>query len=504
VEQHNKILNVIVTNTKDLEPGVSASYEFNQEGGVIGSSGATSWPLKGQNTNVYAQHCEILVRDNHFCIKDLCGETYVNGATMPLGIGKMAQIHHKDTFKVGLYQLMVTSESTDSYLHSSNQSLEQLFGQENELFDEDEELVLAPKKKTEHIDPLDLLEVDVKDREAQSLLGDHEDITTDTDDSEWLLANQKKNKTQDVTPQADSEFEMSSAIKLKKKSRFNPFSFFAKSDTDAVIENTTSSNNRVEEHNQLINTTHSEPKQPMYVNDGLGDIQKEELMMDDKTLDLLEEEFSKQERLDNDLLVTGEQNHMLSGPLFRGLGVSVVDSRQAQDVQMTSEEIGAALQAAVKGLLELHQHVDSGRYGVINKNLQPIEDNPLRLGLPYEETVKTMFSNDTGSVHLSAPSAISESLKNLKDHNDVVQVATTLALGQIVQAFSPETLMKRFERYRRSYEIPEQNQNAWAWEMYQSYYRELTSDRQQGFEKLFWEVFDQAYDRLLREKQMES
>lgn len=115
-----------------------------------------------------------------------------------------------------------------------------------------------------------------------------------------------------------------------------------------------------------------------------------------------------------------------------------------------------------------------------------------------------MFSNDTGSVHLSAPSAISESLKNLKDHNDVVQVATTLALGQIVQAFSPETLMKRFERYRRSYEIPEQNQNAWAWEMYQSYYRELTSDRQQGFEKLFWEVFDQAYDRLLREKQMES
>jgi type VI secretion system protein ImpI len=85
-----------------------------------------------------------------------------------------------------------------------------------------------------------------------------------------------------------------------------------------------------------------------------------------------------------------------------------------------------------------------------------------------------------------------------------VQVATTLALGQIVQAFSPETLMKRFERYRRSYEIPEQNQNAWAWEMYQSYYRELTSDRQQGFEKLFWEVFDQAYDRLLREKQMES
>ncbi len=39
--------------------------------------------------------------------------------------------------------------------------------------------------------------------------------------------------------------------------------------------------------------------------------------------------------------------------------------------------------------------------------------------------------------------------------------------------------------------------------MYRSYYRELTSNRQRGFEKLFWEIFEQSDDRKIREKQLE-
>jgi type VI secretion system protein ImpI len=39
--------------------------------------------------------------------------------------------------------------------------------------------------------------------------------------------------------------------------------------------------------------------------------------------------------------------------------------------------------------------------------------------------------------------------------------------------------------------------------MYENYYQELTSSRQQGFRKLFWEVFEQAYDKKLRELQRE-
>ncbi len=60
-----------------------------------------------------------------------------------------------------------------------------------------------------------------------------------------------------------------------------------------------------------------------------------------------------------------------------------------------------------------------------------------------------------------------------------------------------------FAQYRRSHELRQKMDNAWAWQMYSNYYDELASSRQQGFEMLFNEVYAQVYDRVLREKQRE-
>jgi type VI secretion system protein ImpI len=40
--------------------------------------------------------------------------------------------------------------------------------------------------------------------------------------------------------------------------------------------------------------------------------------------------------------------------------------------------------------------------------------------------------------------------------------------------------------------------------MYKNYYQELSSSRQQGFEKLFGEVYAQAYDQALRQGMKDS
>nr|WP_238930478.1 type VI secretion system-associated FHA domain protein TagH [Vibrio sp. S9_S30] len=524
----------MVSNTKELEPGLTPSCEFTEEGGVIGSSPSAFWVLQDQRRDVQGSHCEILVYDNHFCVKDLSGKTYVNGATMPVGVGKMAQITTKDSLKIGVYELMVVSGNDRASIASHNQSLEQLFTEDAALVkgDPDSEESLSVPEEITYVDPLDVLDGGDTAAKSERLYADEEEkLSDDQIEANRLLADEEPESREKPTLQADSEYEISSAIKLKKRSRFNPFSFFSKSEPESASSKPASAKSMPEAEKSVPDASRSEPvtvtdptKAPTQSQqveqsqpsthtydqlstketDAQNAFRTEGYKMDDKTLDLLEEEIAQNEQFKADMPLGDEHNHLLSGPLFRGLGVSVTPSHQSGDVQMTSEEMGAALQAAVRGLLDLHQHVDNSRYGVINKNLQPIEDNPLRLGLSYEDTVKTLFNTSPGAVHLSAPSAISESLKNQKDHNDVVQMATTLALGQIVRAFSPEVLMKRFENYRRSYQTPEQNTDAWAWEMYRSYYKELTSDRQQGFEKLFWEVFDQAYDRLLREKQMES
>jgi type VI secretion system protein ImpI len=244
--------------------------------------------------------------------------------------------------------------------------------------------------------------------------------------------------------------------------------------------------------------------------------------MDDKILESLEEEMGRNylDQKENDLnqqhkysfneqassmeKLDPDASHIAAGPMLRGLGVNLSDSKDMASMQALTEEIGASLQAAIRGLLSLHQQVSESRYGMMNKNLQPIEDNPLRLGLSYQKTMQTMFDDERSSVHLSSPSAIEESLANLRHHNEVVQSSASDALHQVVGAFSPDVLLRRFSAYRRPGDSTPESIDAWAWNMYQSYYCELTSDRQQGFEKLFWEIFDQSYDKALRDKQSEQ
>ena len=226
--------------------------------------------------------------------------------------------------------------------------------------------------------------------------------------------------------------------------------------------------------------------------------------MNENVLDLLAEEVAKsmpsssQHRSESPT-----NNHRLTGPMLDGMGVDFMEDEDMEKMHMLSHELGESLRSCIDGLLELHKQIDNGHFGVMNRSLQPIEDNPLRLGLDYQETIKTMYDSNKSLVHLSAPAAISESLKNIRDHNDAVQHATGEALQQILAAFSPQVLLRRFNSYKRHQDSENQSKESWAWGMYCSYYKELTSSRQKGFENLFWQIFEQAYDKKIREKQLE-
>lgn len=188
-----------------------------------------------------------------------------------------------------------------------------------------------------------------------------------------------------------------------------------------------------------------------------------------------------------------ENAYVTISPLLREME-SNIPLNNSQDINDILSEIGKTLKATIDGLLRLQQAQNS----LSDKHLRPIEDNPLRLNLDYAATIAILFGDQKSPVHLAAPAAVSECLSNLLIHNEANKVAIIAALTTILQAFSPEMLLSRFENYRRSNE-KENMDPAWAWKMYENYYKELTSTRQQGFEKLFWEVYEQAYDKSLRE-----
>lgn len=179
-------------------------------------------------------------------------------------------------------------------------------------------------------------------------------------------------------------------------------------------------------------------------------------------------------------------------PFLRGLGIGL-DISNTDEANLLLEELGETLKATVEGLLKLNH----SKVVLKNKNLRPIEDNPLRLNQNYADTMDLLFSEQPCTVYLSAPAAVKESLENVAIHNQASEVATKFALSAMLDAFSPEQLTNRFEIYRNSRRVKEHD-GTWFWNMYCSYYKELSSNRQQGFEKLFWEHYEQEYDRQLR------
>lgn len=452
-----RLLKLKITNTRYLEPGLSATKEFLTDGGTIGSSASSDWCLKDRQGKLASTHCRISFVDRCFCITDVSNQTYINDAQMPIGWDKHARLNENDVISLGPYLIRV---SVDNSFKDRDKDIEQMLSDSEhlDLFGDELDLIVG-KKEIAIDDPLTALDALKQDLDTELVL------QHSSSDTRSLINNQQQWFGHDRTIQADTDRDPTSAISLSGfKSNIN------------------------------------ESLKPFTVETYIN----KDKIMDDNALDLLEEEMSREfSYSNNQSAVIHDENHLLTGPLFRGLGVRTSNSDNLAEMQLLSEEMGASLQAAVKGLIELHQQVNISRYGVMNKNLQPIEDNPLRLGLSYDETVQVMFDNQRSLVHLSAPAAIEESLRTVKDHNEAVYIAINDALNQIIQAFSPEVLMRRFLRYRRSGQVMNESPEAWAWGMYQNYHKELTSNRQHGFEKLFWEIFDQSYDKNLREKQQE-
>ncbi|MHA6613119.1 type VI secretion system-associated FHA domain protein TagH [Photobacterium damselae] len=478
------LLTLTVINTQFVAPGISVKKEFNSNGGTIGSSSSDDWFLTDNQRQIQQNHCQIVFRDGDFCITDNCNQTFINNQSMAVGWDKTARLNENDVLNIGRFVIRV---SLHGDVKDKEGSLETFFIAHNGLELDGEELDLIEQDQDCSIDdPLAALDAQ-EIAQGIDLFGDEQDTRSKAINNP-LLSNSEEWFGSQETIQADTERDVQSAMTLKKSQHTASYDKEPVA-IHAVSKQPVSTSYLASNDNSIAHAQNSFYK---------------DRVMDKKTLDLLEEEVRQGFSYHSDpQLDASEGNHLLTGPLLRGLGTKAGNTEDLAEMQLLSEEMGASLQSAIRGLLDLHQQVASSRYGVMNKNLQPIEDNPLRLGMDYEQTVQVMFDGERSPVHLSAPAAIEESLRTVKNHNEAVHQAISEALAQILQAFSPDVLQRRFNRYRRPGQHLNESPESWAWHMYQNYYQELTSNRQHGFDKLFWEIFDQAYDKRLREKQQE-
>ncbi|MGL4930220.1 MAG: type VI secretion system-associated FHA domain protein TagH [Plesiomonas sp.] len=402
----NQQLSLVVLNSEQLDGHSLVQYRFDQYGGTLGAADHDDWCLTDRLGAVLPSHARIELHDGRFCLSDLSGQTFINGATAPIGRHRKVYLEQGDELCVGPFRLRV-------YLG-------------------------AMRSKTN----------------IEQTLENH--VTDELDN--WLAG--------------DLESPIEGRDALRQSDPLQALEREQASSLAALLKHP------VTEHSVLIPAISA----PLF----------------SAIEDTMDQEFIDMPSIDHPYAQSTEEDdvdHVALTPLMHGLGqrLQTKDSQQAHEML---EEIGKTLRAMVEGLLTLQVE----QAALADKHLRPIEDNPLRLGLDYEATLALLFADGKSPVHLSAPAAVNEVLRNVRIHHIANQQAIAAALDNILQAFSPQALLGRFTHYRRT-SLSMEHEEGWAWTMYQHYYRELTSVRQQGFDKLFHQVYDQAYDRAVREQQ---
>lgn len=474
-------ITLVVTNSEQLEGRSTSSFVFYSHGGTLGSSPHDDWLLQDHGGRIRPSHAEITKIDGKFCLIDLSGHTFINRTTLPLGRHRKVALRDGDELLIGEYCLkvhlgdrhawqpgvhslatLIDEEHDEVTTHGEVWSVESAntFNHEAEKGDPMEALGGALPGSTQH-DPMVAL-----DRDEASI--------NSMEPLEAMALSPRKHAYQEhVSHGRVPQGHVSQEQKLQKNR--GPWQ-------------------QQERYEEALSLPEIRTPNGTTMHRSSG--------MDERQINDLERSVGEQLEDRWQAPTTQSLGHVGADPLLRGLGLDLT-FRDSEEQQAFLEEAGQTLRATIDGLRLLQQAQHDSKYPLRDRRLQPIEDNPLRLGQSYEETAETMFSAQRSPVHLSAPEAVAECLRHQGQHQAAVEEAIGHALGAILDAFSPETLLKRFQAYRGAGNRIE-DEGGWAWEMYHYYYRELNSGRQQGFQKLFWEVFEQAYDQSVRRQQREE
>lgn len=442
-----------VTNPEQLTHGSSPSYRLQTQSMTIGS-GTVDWKLYDAFGSVKGQHACIQVLDGKYVMIDLCGNTYINRHADPLGRMEVVAINDGDQIRIGKYRVEVMIDE-DGYAksigvdHIRKLDLDQLFTKENELdrltrgFEHKQ---LGGEKSEDTSNPLNDLLEKPKTVDALSVLlkGKEDEDTIARRDP--ILADTHEVRSTSVSV-ADVGNSIQEAISLPSHEHLRP------------------SEKKV---TQIMDIQTGAQVQPAVDN-----------TIDNKT-SISDTEF--------------QASHLTNAPLTAAMELTSEPMEPTQAHQF-SGDVGLAIKAAIEGLLALYQAEQNGpaNISLLGRSYHPIEDNPLRMGMDYSETSRRLFSTNRSAVYLSPEAAITESMASIKNNQAAIVTAIQQGLWQVLEALSPQNLERRFASYRKA-----DGESVDSWEMYKKYFEELMSSRQSGLEKMFWEVFEQNYDRAMR------
>jgi type VI secretion system FHA domain protein len=128
--------------------------------------------------------------------------------------------------------------------------------------------------------------------------------------------------------------------------------------------------------------------------------------------------------------------------------------------------------------------------------IQPVENNPLKFSANLEDALENMFVREN-KAYMRPLDAVREGFQGISEHQVAVLAGIQAAFRGMIDRFDPESLEKRFEKYRKAGVI-KVGQKSKNWDSYREFHQDLVNNLDNSFQHLFGYDFMQAYEDQLQ------
>lgn len=128
--------------------------------------------------------------------------------------------------------------------------------------------------------------------------------------------------------------------------------------------------------------------------------------------------------------------------------------------------------------------------------IQPVENNPLKFSANLEDALENMFVREN-KAYMRPLDAVREGFQGISEHQVAVLAGIQAAFRGMIERFDPESLEKRFEKYRKA-GVLKVGQKSKNWDSYREFHQDLVNNLDNSFQHLFGYDFMQAYEDQLQ------
>ncbi|NOX93376.1 MAG: type VI secretion system-associated FHA domain protein TagH [Gammaproteobacteria bacterium] len=508
-------IDITIIKSPENVSNAETSFTFSESGGSLGRGPDNTWVLDDPDKYMSSVHSRIGFENGRYILIDVSTNgTFLNGSSEPLGKGNKIILAEGDRFVLSDYEFIVNFR--DAHFPDANKANEDLLNQpinqgpfpeanisENNdiggatgenLFSQNDPFAAPannyvplpdamPGFDTAETDPLAVLDK-ASSNNNQPPLQNNLFVNTLTDDS----AADRGRAMNDSVEWPNSNIE-SGAI---------PDNWY---DDDEPDDPATSSGHAV----PSFETTLDHPPDNSFSNmEALAKLENERLSLENENKKLITDvaRLKQYIKKQNASSKTGEQREKrtitaMDKTLIEALGFSE-KNLDTDKVLEISETVGLLVRETMEGMMRVlsFRKKIKEEFRINVTTIQPVENNPLKFSANIDDAMENMFIKENNA-YKEPIEAVREGFQGIAEHQVAVLAGMQAAFRGMLERFDPDTLEKRFEKYKKSGLI-QIGKNRKNWDSYKAYHAELAGNLDNSFQYLFGYDFVQAYEEQMQ------